>query len=579
MLSDAYFYIGLAYEYKKCTEDNSAISKYSTAIEYYKKAIKEDLKCRYCDYIYYRIGKCWYEKYSYNKEKECLDSAIINFNRTLENPMSRDYSFLVYSDMGNCYYDKGNIDRALENYNKAIDNNPDYAEAYNLKGDLYFNRGDYKSAIDSYNEAVYLFLNHIIYTSNIAYNIQTTKTYPFPYYYGIGDAYFNDKKYDKAIEYYNRAFEYFDICYKYGADSLYYFLRIGDAYHNKRDYSNAVESYKEAIRLVSDSSDYFPIYLSIGKSYFHNYNYNDALDYFNKAIDKDSTDVVLCGYLGDTYNNVSKYEDAIYWYTKLVNKTPDDVQVYGPLGNAYYNMQKYEDAIYWYKKLVDKNYADVYKRIGNAYYNMRNKYDETINYLLIATKKDSTDKMTYSWLGNTYYYMQKYEEAINCYQKAIEIYPDGYTYFQLGNTYLQKANYDKTIECFKKATYHYTYYNYNKIETDTTNNNIYSYYTIDGFVRSIISFIKSCENYNNYTYKVSASDCDEAIKYIEKSLLPKNMKNANAEVYYLIGLVYLRKNTFDRIYPNNNAIENFQNAAKLGNEQAQLWLKDNDITW
>ena len=36
----------------------------------------------------------------------------------------------VFNNRGNAYYNKGEVDRAIRDYNKALDLNPNYAEAY-----------------------------------------------------------------------------------------------------------------------------------------------------------------------------------------------------------------------------------------------------------------------------------------------------------------------------------------------------------------------------------------------------------------------------------------------------------------
>ena len=49
------------------------------------------------------------------------------------------------------YEKKGDYDLALEDYNKVIELNPNYAEAYYSRGMAYGKKGDYDLALVDYN--------------------------------------------------------------------------------------------------------------------------------------------------------------------------------------------------------------------------------------------------------------------------------------------------------------------------------------------------------------------------------------------------------------------------------------------
>ena len=59
------------------------------------------------------------------------------------------------------------FDRAIEDYNKAIELNPELAEAYNNRGVAYCIKGDYDRAIVDYNTAIALKRD---YTADAYYN-------------------------------------------------------------------------------------------------------------------------------------------------------------------------------------------------------------------------------------------------------------------------------------------------------------------------------------------------------------------------------------------------------------------------
>ena len=63
---------------------------------------------------------------------------------------------VVYNNRGTAYFNKEGYDQAIQNYDKAIELNPNFAEAYNNRGNAYEDKGEYDQAIQDYNKAIEL---------------------------------------------------------------------------------------------------------------------------------------------------------------------------------------------------------------------------------------------------------------------------------------------------------------------------------------------------------------------------------------------------------------------------------------
>lgn len=101
--------------------------------------------------------------------------------------MKGDYLALSYYNRGNAYNFKGQYDTAIEDYDKSIQIDPNYASAYGNRGAAYGSKGQYDRAIEDYNKMIELDSNNAI-----------------PY--GLrGNAYRSKEQYDRAIEDYNKA--------------------------------------------------------------------------------------------------------------------------------------------------------------------------------------------------------------------------------------------------------------------------------------------------------------------------------------------------------------------------------------
>ena len=84
-------------------------------------------------------------------EEGQYDRSIAFFNKAIEiNPSYAD----AYRYRGVAYYYKDQYDNAIFNYTMAIKMNPRYAEAYNNRRHAYRYKGEYDKAISDYNTAI-----------------------------------------------------------------------------------------------------------------------------------------------------------------------------------------------------------------------------------------------------------------------------------------------------------------------------------------------------------------------------------------------------------------------------------------
>ncbi len=62
----------------------------------------------------------------------------------------------AYFNRGNAYYEKGMFDEAIADYSKVIELDPEYAHACNNRGNAYGRKGLYDKAIINYTKAIEL---------------------------------------------------------------------------------------------------------------------------------------------------------------------------------------------------------------------------------------------------------------------------------------------------------------------------------------------------------------------------------------------------------------------------------------
>jgi lipoprotein NlpI len=95
----------------------------------------------------YAIDMC----YEYQEIKE-YDKAIEECSKHI----SEDgwNKAITYNNRANAYKAKGDLERAISDYNKAIELNPEYANAFNNRGNTYYALGNIEHAIADFNKAI-----------------------------------------------------------------------------------------------------------------------------------------------------------------------------------------------------------------------------------------------------------------------------------------------------------------------------------------------------------------------------------------------------------------------------------------
>lgn len=116
-------------------------------------------------------------------DKEQYDLAIQDFDKAIE--LKPDYAE-AFHNRGLTYYDKGQYERAIQDYDKAIQLKPDFALPFNARGNAYVDKGQYDLAIQDYDKAIQL----------------RPDALPFN---GRGNAYAAKGQYDQAIQDYDKA--------------------------------------------------------------------------------------------------------------------------------------------------------------------------------------------------------------------------------------------------------------------------------------------------------------------------------------------------------------------------------------
>ncbi|MCA2656464.1 tetratricopeptide repeat protein [Microcystis sp. M061S2] len=188
-----------------------------------------------------------------------------------------------YGNRGVLYYNQQKYELALSDYTKAIEINPNYANAYYNRGNLYSNQQKYELALSDYSKAIEI-------NPNDAYA-----------YVSRGNLYSDLRKYDLALSDYSKAIEINP------NDANAYYNR-GILYYNQQKYELALSDYSKAIEL---NRSYAIAYNNRGLLYFNQQKYELALADWNKAIDINPNDAYAYNNRGVLYALTREFPKAL----------------------------------------------------------------------------------------------------------------------------------------------------------------------------------------------------------------------------------------------------------------------------
>jgi len=167
-----------------------------------------------------------------------------------------------------------------------------------------------------------------------------------------------------------------------------------------------------------------------------------AIELCNKIIEAAPSDLIRAVayyHLGEAYDRTSQRDKAIEAASESVRLAPEGRNSNGLLGDLYYRAGNYEKAIQYTEKKLSIPLSSLERLSG----------DER---QWIQRGRDKQDAYTYYRLGDSYYQLGQFEQAIKALEKSVELNPDdSATYHLLGYAYYENKNYESTKVALLKA--------------------------------------------------------------------------------------------------------------------------------
>jgi len=240
---------------------------------------------------------------------------------------------------GLSFLSKDDCEKALQYFEKAVDSDSNYAEAWAQSGFCNEKLGRHAEALEASKKAV-----------SLRPSAES--------YFNIGLASFYLKNYKEAAEAYRQSIK----LDPYNAADAHF--AIGLVYRDWGKPDEEIQAYKQTIRL---RPDYVAAYERLGSRYLKSKKFNEAIEVFRQLSALKPGDAVAPNNLGEAYLELNRLNEAMESFRQSIRLKPDFGKAYYNLGRCLLAMGNRDAALEQYTILtnIDPDWAEKLNAIIN----------------------------------------------------------------------------------------------------------------------------------------------------------------------------------------------------------------------
>ena len=384
---------------------------------------------------------------------------------------------LLFNIRGACYAGLDKINLARDNYEKAIELNPEYSKAhFNLAGVLH-EQEEYDASIQSYETALSI-----------------------------------DPNYAEAHN------------------------NLGNVFRDSSELDSAIECYQKAINI---KSDYVEAHYSLGTTFQEVGKLDDTVRCFEQVLEFRPDLTRTLNNLGNILRVLGRADEAIIKYEKAISIDPNFVEVYFNLGTTFQELGQLDNAVKHYKKAIkiNSNYPEAYNNLGVVYKDLKD-LDSAIHAYKMAIKLKSDYAEAHNNIGIVFREMGQLDDAAKSHETALKIFPDyAGAHNNLGIILIEDKQLEKAVERFEKSiaadiNFIEAYNNLGSAHMELNHFDL----SLENFQKALAINPNYVEAYNNLgRLYMHLGQLNEAVDYFKKSIkIDPNYEYAHNN----LGLVY-----------------------------------------
>jgi tetratricopeptide (TPR) repeat protein len=255
--------------------------------------------------------------------------------------------------------------------------------------------------------------------------------------------------------------------------------KLGNAYLAKlTEGKKALEEFQQAISL---KPNYPEAFVGLGNAYFHvemeskkGFSFQKAREAYRQAILLKPDYAEAYNALGSSYlipnegDNIGTFKEAADAFSEAIRIKPDYVEAYSGLGLAYAFLGRHEESIEALLKVKslkpdDKFWSGAVSNTAlRGLYTKQGNYEEAIKINQEEIQANPDSPLPYFTLGDLYFNVGRYDDAISEYKKGINIKPKNDSFMpdiarsysdsqRLASLYVKMGRYEDAIAPCKEA--------------------------------------------------------------------------------------------------------------------------------
>jgi tetratricopeptide (TPR) repeat protein len=233
---------------------------------------------------------------------------------------------------------------------------------------------------------------------------------------------------------------------------------IGDEYYFQNDYNKAIEFYTKAIDLDSDNAIY---YYNRGTGYHALKKYEKAIADYTKAIKRKPNNATFYNNRGLSYYELNEYEKAIADFSEVIKLDPNNTDYYHSLVRILCRTNDFDNAQINLNKIISLNGKSAICYNVRGFMGVKKaKHDKVkceadvlddLNKAIELNNNDSLAAVFYGDRAEYYLYSNEPDKAYNDLQKAVALdNMNGRIYFLMAKYYEIKGNAQEYERCMNK---------------------------------------------------------------------------------------------------------------------------------
>jgi tetratricopeptide (TPR) repeat protein len=364
---------------------------------------------------YYEKGEALFAAEKYAEAKEQYLKAT---------ELAPDWAEPFYQ-LGRCHYWLDEYETAKGWHQKTILLKPDWEKPYHGMGQCLIIQKDYQTAKGWYQQA-----------------IDRNPDWERPYN-GMGDCFGMSGDYETAKKWFQQAIDR-------NPDWESPYFGMGGCFKMLDDYETAKIWYQQAI---DRKPDWESPYDGMGECFDMLDDYETAKGYYQQAIDRKPDWERPYDGIGRCYKMLGDYETAKGWYQQAIDRNPNWERPYDGMGECFVMLEDYETAKGWYQQAIDRKpgFSDPYWGMGECFKMLDHFETAKIWYQQAIDRKPDWER-PYDCIGECFTMLGDYETAKGWHQQAIDRKPDWERpYFGMGECLRGLKDYETAKRWYQQA--------------------------------------------------------------------------------------------------------------------------------